>query len=114
MVFENLTPMLNSRYNRDNEFMGLSVWHDQEGYLIERHSDNPDIDIAIQVFLTSGPKELGTMFAYNDEIIQIDYQENSGYINDNTTRIEHWMKTPVPKNHTRYSIYARWKKRENQ
>lgn len=110
IVFENLTTTLNQRYNRNNKFLGISIWRDTEQYTINRHSDNPIIDIAMQIYLTTGPGTLGTWFDYNGKAVQANYQINSGYLTDNTARIEHWLDVNVPADHVRYSVYARWMK----
>lgn len=108
-VFENLTEVLNTKFNRTNTFLGISIWRDTQNYTINRHSDNPIIDIAMQIYLTGGPASLGTWFDHNSTTVQATYKVNSGYLLDNSERVEHWLDATVPNNHVRYSLYARWK-----
>jgi len=109
IVLENLTTELNLKFNRNNKFLGLSVWKDQEGYTIGKHNrDNTIIDLAIQLYLTDGDTNLGTTFEYNHSKLQTKYQKNHGYLIDNSIGVTHYMMTPVPKEHTRYSLYAIW------
>jgi hypothetical protein len=111
IVLENLTIALNQKFNRNNKFIGLTIWKDQEGYTISKHNkDNPIIDLAIQIYLTDDAVNLGTKFEYNNKIFSTKYQKNHGYLYDNSQGVTHYMTTPVPKNHVRYSLYAMWSK----
>jgi hypothetical protein len=110
IVMKNLTAELNRQFNRSNKFLGITIWKDQEGYTIERHKDRALIDLAIQIYLFGGTEDLGTKFEYNNTIISADYKENSGYLQDNQLGIMHYLDTPVPKDHNRYSLYAIWTK----
>ena len=107
-VFSGITDTLNTKFNRQNKFIGLNIWKDSAGYAIARHRDNRVIDIAIQIYLTSGPKELATTFEYGNSIVQADYKANSGYLADNKAGLYHYLTTPVPWGHTRYSVYGIW------
>jgi hypothetical protein len=109
IVMENLTNQVNNFFNCNHYFHGITIWKDQYPYALGRHCDNPDIGIALQVYLTGGIKELGTQFEYNDSVIQPVYQVNNGYIMNNNTRIPHSV-TTVSEGHTRYSLYAIWGK----
>ena len=110
IVMENLTATLNQQFNRTNRFLGITIWKDQVGYTIERHKDRALIDLAIQIYLTGGTDDLGTKFEYNDKVLAAKYKANSGYLQDNQTGIVHYLDTPVPKNHIRYSLYVIWSK----
>lgn len=111
IVLENLTPELNQKFNRNNKFFGVTIWKDQEGYTIQKHNkDNSIIDIALQLYLSENLVDLGTKFEYKDEIIQINYRKNHGYLYDNSQGVPHYMSIPVPKEHIRYSLYAMWSK----
>jgi hypothetical protein len=68
------------------------------------------IDLAIQIYLTDDANDLGTKFEYNNKILSTKYQKNYGYLYDNSQGVTHYMTTPVPKNHVRYSLYAMWSK----
>jgi hypothetical protein len=111
IVLENLTLELNQKFNRNNKFLGITIWKDQEGYTIHKHDkDNEIIDIAVQIYLTENLTELGTNFEYNNETIQVNYRKNYGYLYDNSRGVPHYMSVPVPKEHIRYSLYAIWSK----
>jgi len=107
IVFEYLTGYLSVMFNRTVYFHGINLWKDVEGYSISRHTDNPVIDLAIQLYLTSGPAELGTTFEHNGKT-QAKYQQNCGYIADNSQGLYHSLDTKVPADHVRYSVYAIW------
>lgn len=108
IVMENLTSALNQQFNRTDRFLGVTIWKDQEGYTIERHTDNSTVNLAIQIYLTGSVDDLATKFEYGNVIISADYKENSGYLQDNQLGIMHYLDNPVPKDHVRYSLYAIW------
>lgn len=104
-----LTDSINQIFNRDNKFLGITVWKDEIGYKIKKHTDNPVIDIAMQIYLTADPAiDAGTTFIVDNEHIQLPYKENVGYLMDNTANIEHYMTGNIPNRHVRYSLYAIW------
>lgn len=105
LVFDSLTEQLQSVFASPVHFHGINLWKDTEGYSIARHTDNPVIDIAIQLYLTSGPAELGTVFEYGPGV-RAKYQANCGYLA--TAGLYHRLDTRVPADHTRYSVYAIW------
>ncbi len=108
-ALENLTIPLNSQFDKNNKFIGMTVWKDNEGFTIGKHDrDNEIIDMSIQVYLTEDLTNLGTSFIYNNKIIQANYTKNCGYLYDNNRGVTHYMDTPVPKGHVRYSLYAMW------
>ena len=80
----------------------LTVWKDSEGYTIGDHSDNERVVGAMQIYLNTVPKELGTWFGKNE----IPFVKNTGYIMNNKNKPRHGMKTMVPPNITRYSLYV--------
>jgi hypothetical protein len=108
MVFENLTPVLNQQFDRNNRFNGIAIWHDLPGYTIGPHQDRDLINLAVQIYVTAGPAELGTKFKHNDRVLQAKYQVNHGYLADNQRGVTHYLDTPVPAGHTRLSVYAVW------
>lgn len=110
VVFENLTDAINQIYKRNNKFVGINLWKDINGYQIPRHADNPDIDIAMQIYLNSEQGNLGTKFEYQDVTIETPYSQNCGYIMDNEGKIIHYFDSAIPPNYVRYSIYAIWTK----
>lgn len=84
------------------KFTNVSLWKDQHPYFIGQHVDNNGIHAAMQIYLSNGPKELGTWF----EDIEIPFVQNTGYIMNNRNKLKHGMKVPVPDGVVRYSIYA--------
>lgn len=108
-VLENLTSAINTKFIKNNRFLGLTIWKDQEGFLVEPHDrDNEIIDLSLQIYLTGGAYDLGTKFEYNDQTIQARYIKNHGYLYNNIRGVKHYMDIPIPKNYTRYSLYAMW------
>jgi len=107
-VFENLTTVINQRYNRNNRFNGIAIWRDLPGYIIGPHQDRDLINLAIQIYVTTGPAELGTKFNYNNQVLQTKYLVNHGYLLDNQQGVTHYLDTPVPAEHLRLSVYAVW------
>jgi hypothetical protein len=111
IVLENLTDKINELYQREVYFQGISVWRDIYPYTIETHRDNPEINIAVQIYLSGNGSELGTKFNYDNQVIQTPYTKDSGYIQDNTDdRTNHYFDSTIPPDHTRYSLYAIWGK----
>ena len=106
MVFENLTGAVNRKFARNNRFLSISVWRDDPGYSIPSHVDNSIIDIAMQIYLEPGPRELGTAFHWNSNTVTIPYQSNTGYLMDNRAQIPHSMSNSVPEFQRRLSVYA--------
>jgi len=114
MVLDSLTNILNEEFERHNQFIGLSIWKDLPGYSIEKHTDNPIIDFALQIYLSGDPSlNLGTIFENDNQKFCVDYTANTGYIMDNTKKIPHSMPNTVPASYNRYSLYAIWSKTNN-
>ena len=84
------------------KFTHVTLWKDQHPYYIGPHIDNDRVSAAMQIYLNTGPIELGTWF----EEIEIPFVQNTGYIMDNRNKLKHGMKLPVPAGFTRYSLYA--------
>lgn len=84
------------------KFKHVSLWRDQHPYYIGSHVDNDQVYSAMQIYLNTGPIELGTWF----EEIQIPFVQNTGYLMNNQNKLKHGMKLPVPVGFTRYSMYA--------
>jgi hypothetical protein len=83
-------------------FTHVTLWRDRHPYCIGTHVDNDQVQAAMQIYLNSGPIELGTWF----EDIEIPFVPNTGYIMDNRNKLPHGMKSPVPVGFVRYSMYA--------
>lgn len=84
------------------KFTHVSLWKDQHPYFIGQHVDNDEVHAAMQIYLSNGPKELGTWF----EDVEIPFVQNTGYIMNNRNKLTHGMKQTVPENFVRYSLYA--------
>lgn len=108
VILDNLTPYLNSEFKRNNKFLGLSLWKDISGFEIEKHIDNPQIDISLQIYLNSCTEYLGTKFEYNDNVLMTKYVSNSGYLMDNLGKVAHYFDDDIPDDFTRYSLYGIW------
>lgn len=108
MVCSNLTDFLAQIYSRNLKFLGINIWKDTENFIQLKHTDNPIIEVAIQIYLTESELELGTVFELPNDIVSASYKINSGYIADNKNKLTHYTKKRVPKGHVRYSLYATW------
>jgi hypothetical protein len=108
IVMQKLTDDLNTIFQKQTTFLGISIWKDVHPYSIGMHVDNDMVGTAMQLYLTSGPSNLNTIFKYDSKIISANYQKNSGYMMNNTHKVVHGMLNPVPENHIRYSLYAVW------
>ena len=107
-MLDKLTDYINQRFNRQNKFLGLSIWKDEFGYQLKPHTDNPVIDIAVQIYLNGDDSmDLGTRFQVNT-LVKIPYKTNHGYLMDNRQNIKHFYNGKFPKDYHRYSLYAIW------
>lgn len=109
-VFDSVTPQINDIFQTSNKFFwGISVWRDAPGYYIDWHVDNPDIDIAMQVYLYTDTG-VGTVFKCGDQELVIPSQPNSAYLiqHHDQHRIPHRSESSVPDGTIRYSLYAVW------
>lgn len=110
VVLENLTEVFNQFYNKNNKFLGINLWKDVTGFSLTTHIDNPDIDLAMQIYLNNGTDDLGTKFTYQNIIINSPYIKNHGYIMDNLGKVVHYFDSKIPLDYARYSLYAIWTK----
>lgn len=109
-TFNLVTPDINRMFPEPYKyFWGISIWRDGPGYDIEWHRDNPDIDIAMQVYLYGQPG-LGTVFRQHDREILAPSQHNAGYLirQDPIYKIPHRSQGTVPMDTVRYSLYMVW------
>lgn len=107
MVLEGLTDYINQCFTRQNKFLGLSIWKDEYSYQVPLHTDNPVIDISMQIYLNDNNMDLGTRFQL-DTVFTIPYKTNHGYLMDNRQNIQHFYDGQSPKDYHRYSLYAIW------
>lgn len=110
-IFMAATDCINTIFPEPKKnFWGISIWEDREGYAIDWHTDNPDIDVSIQVYLF-GDGTLGTEFSLINENIVIPDVSNSGYLLNQSiseSRLSHRTLRQVPPGRVRYSLYAVW------
>ena len=109
-MFKNATPVINELFpDVEKSFWGVAVWKDAPGYQIGWHTDNPDIDVAMQVYLYTEPG-LGTVFGSESHPVLISSMHNSGYLMCNSADrgVPHKTENIVPDNTVRYSLYAVW------
>ena len=108
--FIKLTPQIKHIFKKPRlYFGGITIWQDRHKYYIQKHTDNPVIEIAIQLYLTENTPDLPTTFVVEDQEIKPDYQINAGYVMDNSKQIYHYMWPPIPAGQVRNSLYAFWK-----
>ncbi len=108
--FIKLTPHVKHIFKKPRlYFGGITMWQDRQKYYIQKHTDNPIIEIAIQIYLTDNEPRLPTTFIVDDKDIIPDYKVNAGYIMDNSKQILHYMWPPIPQGQIRNSLYAFWK-----
>lgn len=108
IVLDSLTDLLNATFNRTDQFLGLTIWKDSAGYTIAPHCDRKIIDMAMQIYLSESDVDLATKFEYRGKLLGPKYRKNSGYLQDNSIGVNHFLHTPVPEAHIRYSLYAVW------
>lgn len=100
------------------EFFGKhcfsNFWLDYEGFDVDIHLDGADRNfdplMAMQIYLTGGDFQLGTVF-YKDRTgklvrYQFPYKINTGYLMLNGENQWHGMLNPVPSGHIRLSSYT--------
>jgi hypothetical protein len=107
---EGLTEAVNSVYPGQHKyFWGISIWKDTAGYEIGWHTDNPDIDVAMQIYLF-GDGKLGTTFLINEQEFVVPGVHNSGYVAcySDRPRLSHRSQGTVPAGQIRYSLYVIW------
>lgn len=91
-------------------FRGIVIWRDHPGYAMGWHTDNPVIGTSVQIYLHGSSANPGTEFRINDQVIEVPFVPNTGYLVDqsNYTRPTHRVAGTVPDNHVRYSLFAMW------
>jgi hypothetical protein len=111
-VMDNLTDTINVYFHTtDKVFIGLQVWRDCDGYEITAHRDNSIIDIAMQIYLFDHSEKYGTTFDLNQELVNIPFKHNTGYLlyqQKDNKRLVHWSTNKLEGNLPRYSLYLIW------
>lgn len=113
-IFNGLTGIVNDTLSTtDKKFLGTSLWCDTDGYGMDWHTDNPIIDISIQVYLfdTASPAA-GTVFKINNVDFFAPYISNSGYVcvQTDAPNLLHKTATITSAKEIRYSLYSIWSK----
>ncbi len=109
-IFDSATDLINETFTDPyKHFWGVSLWKDEAGYEIGWHTDNPDIDVAMQIYLYTS-SGVGTIFGSEHTPILIPSEHNSGYLiqHDRTDKISHRSESVVSAGTTRYILYAVW------
>ena len=82
------------------------LWEDTEGYKLDKHVDNDNIFLSLQIYLPStAQKRTGTIF-YADKKVQVPFVPNTGYFCIIPREITHSSGRPVRKGTYRRSLYC--------
>lgn len=106
-TLSNCTPQMGTLFAKSLSFNGLDIWKDTAGYYVDKHTDNPEFNVSLQIYIKNLP-QLATVFEYDEQTVMPRADPNCGYMCDNTVGIPHWMNTAIPNNFTRYSLHATW------
>ena len=108
--FDKITPQIKYIFKKRKLILGgIALWQDSYQYYISKHTDNPTIQVAIQIYLSNNSYPLATTFIVDGQDVQPEYQVNSGYIMDNVASIKHYLWPPVPQGELRHSLHIIWK-----
>jgi hypothetical protein len=90
-------------------YWGINLWKDSENYFMDWHTDNTDIDMSLQIYL-SGPENCpGTIFRNSENVVEFEFVPNNGYLTDQgINQIEHKFSGAVGPGYPRYSLHAVW------
>ena len=115
MICDALTAAVADKFCADSKnFLGISVWKDWRDYTMKLHTDNPVIDVSMQLYLfDSAPPQAGTLFMIDHQPYLIPYHSNSGYIcvlPTNAPAVSHMPATVTAADQVRYSLYSVWSK----
>lgn len=106
-VCNSVTAQLEKKFSRSLIFSGIQIWRDTEGYYFGRHTDNPVIDISLQLYLFDAPSTCGTTFFDHGTRIVLGFFHNTGYV-CTSHDLPHETTSAVPAGAVRYSLYAHW------
>lgn len=109
-ICQALTPLVIELYpDTQKKFNGIVIWRDHPGYDLAWHTDNPLIDVGLQIYLSGSPHNPGTEFKTGDTSLVLPFIPNTGYIVKHTgNRPVHRVAYPVPVGEVRYSLFAIW------
>ena len=112
IIFESLTESVNKIFLQNTKnFLGVSVWKDWAGYTMGWNTDNPIIDVSMQLYLFDDAlPHAGTVFKLDGTDYLVPYISNSGYVCNQTLDPKLLHKPAVVLDHgqCRYSIYSVW------
>jgi hypothetical protein len=106
-----ITKHINDRFPvSEHNFIGMTLWWDEPGYIIPWHTDHPMISSALQIYLfDQAPLDLGTVFDVHGDHVLVPYQHNTGYLSlHGPGRLRHQTSRPVAPFENRYSVYLIW------
>ena len=116
IAVDNTTPLINQMFShrKKHNFLGISVWHDYNGYYLEWHKDNPIITVAMQIYLFDYcDRSCGTTFEIDGKYYTVEYEHNQGYICEQTVyKPNHKTSCVLPPGQNRYSLYTVWSEDE--
>lgn len=110
-VCQALTPLVQDIYpDATRKFDGIVIWRDHAGYDLAWHTDNPVIEVSLQIYLSGSARNPGTEFKTGESTLTLPFIPNTGYIvNHCGKRPVHRVAHPVPEGEVRYSLFALWK-----
>jgi hypothetical protein len=91
-------------------FNGVIIWRDCPGYYFGWHTDNPVINVSMQIYLQGSENNPGTEFEVENNSVIAPFIPNSGYIVDHSgdNKPRHRVTHAVPEGSVRYSLFALW------
>jgi hypothetical protein len=107
-----LTPNVLEMYpDAQRKFDGIVIWRDHPGYNLAWHTDNPVIEVSLQIYLSGSSRNPGTEFKTENSSLIVPFVPNTGYIvnHSGNKRPMHRIAHPVPEGEIRYSLFALWK-----
>lgn len=110
-VCNNLTELISEKFfGEPINFLGCEIWKDQGRFAMTWHSDNPIINVALQIYMFDSPSSYGTSFLINDVQTPIPHIHNTGYlvVTKSQPGIVHKPTSKIPAKTKRYSVYAVW------
>ena len=97
---------LKSYFTKEFEEFCAILWEDGEGYKLDKHIDNERVPFALQIYLpSSANQDTGTKFYIGDEVHQVPFKSNVGYLCTKPTEYYHSSGKSVGRGEVRRSIY---------
>ena len=104
--FSKITKIINKNHDKSLGHISGILWEDTEGYKLDKHVDNDNIFLSLQIYLPStAQKRTGTIF-YADKKVQVPFVPNTGYFCIIPQELTHSSGRPVRKGTYRRSLYC--------